>query len=288
MNNSILRAILVTGLAFSTEAVMEDRPTVKPFTQDEAKPLLETLSKLHSLVLVEPSRYFPIPAGWPHICWLATPELGVLNTLVPLFRGSNRWVLISDMPRECLVAKMPEGAPDPSEPTWPRFVESFQASAVAELPAFAGFIEKSLNLSDKRSLGIALSNDDLELPLIEDRLGPGRFSVVTADPDKYATNPGMPTSPFDRTLHFWITEDEYDDLYAEIEKSSDANLLRRIAEGSYQNVVIEPEEVGDLASECTRLEGRTSNARLVGALRRIRSVCTSAKNYKLGICIPGG
>lgn len=268
-----------------------------PLTVDEAKPILEVLSKLQSVQLVDPSPYVRMAEGWPYICWLAKPEFGAVNSVSWRFKGKMRWFLVSDLPRICLMPEVPADAPDPEAPEWPEFAHSFRAAAVQELPIFGRFLEEALGLKHKQSLGYFWSKMDLELPLVEDRDGPGRPVALVADPDQYSGHEGVPTSNFDRALHYWITDEEYQFLYNEIAGiASDRDaplqdqyaLLRRVAEGSYTSVVIKPEEVPDLAAECTKMETATSNTKLHDALQRILSVCRSAMNHRLGICIPGG
>ena len=257
-------------------------------TLTEAESLLQIISRLGHIVLVKPSPYLRI--AWPHMCWLSDPKVDAVNSEMWKFNGNAFWYLLSDMPRTCLVAEVRTDTML-SEPVQPAIADVLLAKARADLPNLADFLEAALDLRNKPSLGYELSKHELELPLVEDRIGSGRPVVITAEPDKYAVGTGLPTSHFDRTMHFWITEEDYDSLYAILEKeslSSDYPLLGRIVAGSYQNVAIQPNEIKKLNLECQHLRSELCQSSLANALLNIESVGRSATNYNLGICVPGG
>ena len=257
-------------------------------TLKEAEPLLQIISRLGHLVLVKPSPYLRLP--WPHMCWLSSSNVDTVNSVMWKFNGNATWVLLSDMPRTCLVAEVHTDVVLP-DLVRPAVAERVLAEARADLPNLADFLEDALDLRNKPSLGYELSKRELELPLVEDRIGSGRPVVITAEPDKYAVGTGLPTSDLDRTIHFWITEEDCDSLYATLEKgglSSDYPLLWRIVTGSYQNVAIQPNEIKKLNLECQHLRAELGQSSLANALLNIESVGRSAMNYNLGICVPGG
>jgi hypothetical protein len=278
------------------EHKMQKQPVVNAFTLEEAEPVLQAISKLQHVVVAKPSPYLLV--GWPHICWLTRVEFGVINSVSWKFKGNARWYLLSDMPRTCLVAEIGEDRfPVAGAEQRIPLAESLRELATSDLPRFAEFLEEALQLKHKSSLGYELSNQELELPLVEDHVGSGRPVAIVADPVRYALNEGLPTSQWDRTIHFWITEEEYDQLYAILEKhrqfleSSDFGeypLLWRIVTESYGNVAIQANEVEELSSECQRLSKKLGLPLVSGALLKIESICRSAQNYKLGICITGG
>lgn len=299
ITRSVLFAVLILFAANQTrETTLDLDNVIKPFSLEEAKPFLQTISKLHDVVVVNPSPYLKI--GWPRICWLTDANFGVINTVSWKFRGQARWYLLSDMPRTCLVAEalqtgLPEDAADPS--SWRRAADRIRQIASGDLPRFASFLEDQLDLKDKPSLGYRALEHELELPLMEDRAGSGRPVALVSDPKKYAAKEGLPTSLLDRTIHYWITEKEYDLLYDILNeeqgrgskpKSLEYPLLWRIASGSFENVVLYPSEVRSLAGECQRLSSATHNSQVTAALLKMQSVSQSAENYQLGICVPGG
>jgi hypothetical protein len=269
------------------EPVTQNLDEFTLLTLKEAEPLLQIISRLGHIVLVKPSPYLRLP--WPHMCWLSDPNVDAVNSEMWKFNGNAFWYLLSDMPRTCLDAEVRTDML--SEPVQPAIADVLLAKARADLPNLADFLEAALDLRNKPSLGYELSKRVLELPLVEDRIGSGRPVVITADPNKYAAGKALPTSDLDRTIHFWITEEDYDSLYATLEKeglSSDYPLLRRIVTASYQNVAIQPNEIKNLNLECQHLRSELGQSSLANALLNIESVGRSAMNYNLGICVPGG
>jgi hypothetical protein len=109
------------------------------------------------------------------------------------FNGNAFWYLLSDMPRTCLVAEVRTDT-TLSEPLQPAIAGLLLAKAHADLPNLADFLEDTVDLRNKPSLGYELSNRELELPLVEDRIGSGRPVVIAAEPDKYAAGRALPTS----------------------------------------------------------------------------------------------
>jgi hypothetical protein len=180
------------------------------------------------------------------------------------------------------------------------FVEpdEFRSRMVAEIPKLAAFLDSALRLEDKVPLGFEVSHQDLELPLLEDRSGPGDGVLLVADPVKYVST-GLSTSPYDRTLHFWITDEEALRLSSEISQpwgkdqvpndreSNHWPLLSKVAAAKYGGLVVLPGQVSSLESEAADLKSKTKSTSLREALERISSVCRSAQNYRLGLYVYG-
>jgi hypothetical protein len=176
--------------------------------------------------------------------------------------------------------------------------EEFKAKMVHELPKLALFTEEVLDLSGKLPLGVKISDQSLELPLMKDRSGPGYGVILAADPVRYVST-RLSTSPFDRMLHFWITDDEANQLWSEISMfETELNngderaaprypMLSKVAGAKYGGLVVLPSEVTSIALESATLQERTENGTLKLALERISSVCMSAESYHLGIYVPG-
>ena len=264
---------------------MRNRHTNRSFTLAEAEGLLEIIGRIQPIVVVPASPYLKIP--WPHICWLTTPDdkLGALNSVAWKFEGNARWYLIADLPRTCLVAEALEQ----------NATTDSMGLALSDLPKLAQFLEVRLGLSGKKSLGHTFLADPLELPLIYDRLGSGRPVIVVADPEKYRHRQGIPTSELDRTIHFWITDEEYDALYSTLEAlhrpetasaGEQYHLLWEIASNYYGDVSISSDQVNSVISECKQLGQQ--QPLLNAALEKIALVSQSANNYNLAIYIPGG
>jgi hypothetical protein len=298
--NHTMRTLIVMALSIMSLEASGIRPT-EPMEQSindhtaltvqEAEPLLQIISRLGHVVVVKSSPNLLIT--WPHICWITDPKIDAVNSALWKFKGKSFWYVLSDMPRTCLVAEVSETVASETTPQ-PQMAERLRTIAVAEIPNLSEFLADTLSLTHKQSLGYEVSNRDLELPLVKDRVGSGRPVAIVGDPEKYARQEGIPTSDLDRTIHFWITESDYDQLFAVLEEGDASSsrkqrypLLWRIVSGSYQSVAIRPGEIQQLITECQRLKFEVSHG-LSDALSNIQSVGGSASNYKLGICIPGG
>lgn len=279
MTLSIVILLVVKLLQPMTDA----RPD-RPFTAEEAGPLLHVVSRLGTVKIVPPSPYFSI--GWPHLCWLDSPEFFPLNRALIQYQGGGYWLVLSDLPRACLYVQpnISLGEVPLEEPS-----ESFRRRMVEKILDLAAFLETELELRTKPPLGIKTMEGSLELPLIEDHDGPGGGVLLVADPAQFVQT-RTATSPFDRAIHFWITTEEADELYHTTHSANDDRavewpLLAQVAE-PYTPVAIAPARVDELAAECKRLASTAASAALKEALKRILSVCRSATNYHLGIYVP--
>src|SRR5260370_37935673 len=75
----------------------------RPFTPEEAAPVLRALSKLHPVVVVNASRYFS--TSLPYICWIDAEPYHLVNRSLRKYPGSGRWYLSQDLPRICLMVQ---------------------------------------------------------------------------------------------------------------------------------------------------------------------------------------
>ena len=293
------------------------KQSLKP---DEVRPVLEVVSRLGHVVVVPDTPYFHGPSL--RICWVDSPSFSVLDAVLWKYPGLGRWYFMQDLPSRCLAVEpnplknepFVVGETDSSQPkarlngftadeshglrvptAIPSIVtpEMFRTMIVREMPKLGKFIEERLNLEGNPSLGIEFSNSDLRLPFVEDQDGPGAGVVLAADPLQYSRTK-LSTSANDRTLHFWITDEECDDLWTEMSQNGGNNeiedvwpLLSKVVTARYGGLVIAPNDVDALASETARLRSRITRVSLVGALDRILSACRSAKNYHLGFYIYG-
>jgi hypothetical protein len=267
--------IVATLIFVSFVLPMSQPPADRPFTVEEAGPLLKVLSKLHSISVVEESPFAKL--GWPHICFAWTSELLPLNQVLPEYPGAGAWYLFSDLPRLCLAVQPNARRPQPDRTSQ----EEFRAKIIAEMPQLSSFIEDKLNLKLRPELGVELSSHKFDLPFMEDHSGPGDFVLLVADPSLYAET-GAPTSSLDRTLHFGITREEALGLSDAL--GANSRWLSLWAD-PYTPVMVPPSKVSGLRLECTRLQKHTSQ-KLLPAIERLLSICHSAEKYGLGIYVP--
>ncbi len=292
--------------------------------------MLRALSKLGHVKVVNAHPFFRMP--WPHICWVDAPELHPeegFASILHKYPGKGSWFVIPDQPRLCLFVapnsmrgESPFVVREGLRGQWKEQVEAivkgldasgmtapwratpfvdpdqFRAEKVLEMANLGVYLEQALGVEGKPSLGVEFSNESLELPLMEDRAGPGGGVLLVSDPLKFAEN-GMLTSPYDRRIHFWVTEDEGNELYSEIstlvqsagnsEEQNKWALLQRVAAAGseYGGLVVYPEQVPQLAAEATEFATKSRAAPARDALEKIESICRSAGNYRLGICIHG-
>jgi hypothetical protein len=279
------------------------------------------VSRLGHVVVVPQNPYFRGPS--PLVCWLDATEFRAVDDVMWKYPGFGRWYFIQDLPRRCLAVEpnTEKGEPfsvEKADQTEARaylkgvetILESrglrvpwgnspiltpkdFRTAIVREIPKLTQYLEEVLNLEGKPSVGVEFSDLDLRLPLMEDQEGPGDGVVLAADPKRYSLTK-LSTSSYDRTLHFWITDQECEELWSEMsrnapssETENDCPFLSKVVTARYGGLVISPGDVDALSSETARLKERISRISLIRALDRISSVCRSARNYHLGLYLHG-
>jgi hypothetical protein len=300
---------------------MDEQPPIRPFTIEEAVPLLRVLSKLAPIRVVNASRFFR--TRWPYVCWVDAPAFHFGTELIPKldrYPGKGMWILFSAPPRSCITVwpnsargESPFVVPERERERfhqqvqsltkrlthtgvpvlWQRspFVdpEEFRAEKVSEMPKLGAYLEEELGLRDKPSLGVEFSSESFELPLIEDRAGPGGGVTLVADPVTYSET-GLSTSPFDRHIHFWITPEENRALYSEISTLGGRDhpwpLLSRVVQSKY-GLALLPKDIPLLAAEIVGFGAKSRDRTVHDALEKLQSICRSACNYDLGLFIGG-
>jgi hypothetical protein len=307
--------------------MVESEP-IRPFSMEEAAPVLLAFSKLGQVTMVNANRFSR--KYWPYVCWVDAPEFHTgkqLSRILFLYPGKGFWRLILDQPRLCLIVQPnslrgespfvigeeeraqlqplveaevkrldESGVPVPWRATPYVSRDEFRAEKVSEMHELGSYLEQALGVQDKTSLGVEFSNESLELPLMEDRAGPGGGIILAADPTKFSLT-NISTSAFDRAVHFWITEKETEELYSEmseVEKLSGRHegqdgwpLLSSVLGSEYGGLVVSPHEVIQLASELADFTTLSKSGSVRDALERLQSICRSAQNYHLGLYAPG-
>lgn len=268
------------------------------FSDEEMKPFLQSLSKLGPVTVVEDSPYSTI--AWPHFCWLSTKELSVVTpALLARYPGRGSWTVFSDHPRVCL-AVQPNfrkgesyaefsarvGNDDPGMNSSVK--GSFRPAMVEEISKLASYLEEALELKEKPTSTIQAGAGSLDLPHIEDQAGQGGGVILASDPAQFVKT-GLATSPSDRAIHFWLTEDEERALYLELSKENPESspLLLKICQSAFGGLILSAEQMPALAAESAALKGKTTDRIVEAALDKLLSICRSAGFYHLGVYIPG-
>jgi hypothetical protein len=314
----IVSSIVLVQLALASPVHLMNKTPREQLSVDESAPLLDIISRLGHVTVIDIGPYEK--ASFPYICWIDSTSFRLLGSTLARYPGAFRWVVVAKPPRRWLqiepnpfrgespfygtdsAALDPQGVAKVAE-TFEKFgvnapwrnsplvdPTDYRARLLEELPKVAAFIEKELKLEDKPSLGIDVSTNRLELPLIEDHEG-SRSVILAADPDLYAFE-RVPTSDLDRTVHYWVTgEEEYVlmDAIANTGGNYDENwpLLWEVAGAHDGGAAILAQDVHRLAQEAESFRSRTQDTKLKDVLRRLVSVCRSAQNYRLGIYISG-
>ena len=252
-------------------------------------PLVHTLSKVQYLLLVPASSHAQLD-GVPHFCWRATEDgmeaFRSLPQVLAQFSGKTEWYLIGDLPRICVFAQ-PKGTIEPTEQELGEFTENVKD----DIPRLAAFIEQAFGLGPKASLMFEKQDSTLDLPLMTDYFEPNTLAniLLVRDPDRFLQRWG-PTSVFDRSLHCGLTAEDYgvirgeSDKMSEQERQSSSPLAKFfLAILSQRSAVVRSDEVEGLERQ---LDSETvSNPVHDRVIKKLASICRSARNYDLGILI---
>lgn len=315
-------AVLLLGVPVCAQIPRQ----IRPFTVDEARPLLQVLSKLGHVKVVDGSPHLKL--GWPYICWL---DDGSHSYPLPLqkYPGRGLWLLTSDLPRICLmvqpdlrkgespfvissaelekagkkkvaaeVAKMADRMNAMNTPTPWRdnpYVDpdEFRADVVAEIPKLAAYLDGQEPFKEKASLGVEVSHENLDLPGMEDRDGDSEECMLVSDLKRFSSANGM-RGPYDRALHFWVNSADESKLYGALVRISGSDeiaerdwpMLYRVAQSQY-GAEFTQEEVELLQNELGRFRKGHADIGLNDAMDILASICKSAKAYNLAIYVPG-
>jgi hypothetical protein len=126
------------------------------------------------------------------------PVIGLLKT----YRGNFRWMALTRLPYVCLVPVLHEHSAGIS-------MHRLQTLAMQDLAALTSLFERSLNLHGLPGKGLVVekaAERDAEH-------GPRGPALLVADPQGYLSSGLLPTSGMDRTVEFWITDEEGDLMY---------------------------------------------------------------------------
>lgn len=251
--------------------------------------LIRVLSKIEQLALVPQDPFF---ADTPHVCWLLRSSgfqpFKEIPYLLAQFEGKAEWYLIDDFPRICLFAQ----AKDNVELTGPA-IGDFLTHVQADIPSLAEFLEKQLGLRAQPSKGIEERQLTFETGDVDDYLEPGAVTrfFLARDP-LVLKERWVPTSEWDRALHYGLTMREIgavrkdiDRLRSETSEHADQfNVLAAVI-APYSTAVLGVEEVSLLETECAALDKLTSTPETLTALKKLRRIVHAAQQHQLGMLI---
>lgn len=250
--------------------------------------LAGVLSKIDHLETM-PANPHSFLADFPHFCWRLgsngyTP-FSKISYLLTQFQGETDWFLIGDLPRVCMFAQPKEGLEAPT--TDLEFLKKVQAD-VARL---AAFLDDQLGTHAQPSLGFSLKEPDTDSEG-DDYFDPDsvRSFLLAYDPARLKEE-GIPTSEWDRALHYGLTLNEIGAINRDIdrvkhEQSKDTFSMLPTLSNPYATVSIPNEDLPKLHDECTRLSRDASPDTLAG-IRKVRSALLSAQKHLLGILVRG-
>jgi hypothetical protein len=265
-----------------TAQIMTGNEAQHALTLDEVQPVLDVISRLGPLRLVSEPEFM---AGSLKICFADDNAFRDLTAALGRFQGNASWLLIAHVPLVCLVA-IPEESNIRGQPI---DTTKFRRWILQDIAPLAAFLEAELSLRDQPSKGIQILPPS---PAITGH-GPGGPTYLVSDPERFLANKLVPTSPYDRTIEYWLSEQELDQPYDVLHPSGgrevaleDADLLTRISEKTYENLIILADEVARLKRQC---EGMSRTPRsLSDAMQRIMTICDLAARDRLGIVVIGG
>jgi hypothetical protein len=123
---------------------------------------------------------------------------------------------------------------------------------------------------------------------MHDREGVGGPVYLVSDPTRFLTDKLLPTSDFDRALHFWPDEANEAILLDALRAATlSSPLITRLIDGADFEPCVQPSEVDALLTECDTLV-KLGDRRLYDSIAEIRSIALAAKSYRLGICLLRG
>lgn len=263
--------------------VMTSGATYK-FDTDDLRPVLDVISRLATVRLSGQQAL----SGSFGICFADNEAFKPLTSALGKYKGNASWLLVSRPPAVCLVA-----APEETElRTRQTASESQLKNLILEdvLP-LASFLEEQLGLVGAPSKGIRLEKESPAHSAIED--GPGGPTLLVSDPDRYISSGFRSTSGRDRTIDFWMSEQELETLYSVLHPAQnvatnvgDLPILKRASESTHENFIVHPKDVARLRHECEIVAAESVDLR--AGMQRVIRICDLAEADHLGILVIGG
>jgi hypothetical protein len=163
-----------------------------------------------------------------------------------------------------------------------------ESATTRDITELAARIEEEFDLAHAPSLGLTI----VDAPEPDQPQGPGGPALLVRDPPQYLQNTHLPTSPLDREVDYWISDEEGDLMYERLHSPEETSpqlahlpLLARVCKSQYEDLTILPSEVAALKEESRRLAATAPD--LKAAMVRIARVCDLALKDGLGIIVLG-
>lgn len=244
----------------------------------EVRSLLDVISRLAPVnAVMETTEAEPSIS----VCFEDRKALRPFVAVLKRFRGNFQWIPLSRLPYVCLVPVAEQrGLEMP--------LAKARSLAVQDLASLARFAERELQLEGVPSQGVAIT----PMARRTGEVGPGGPALLVADPQQYLASGFVPTSVRDRTVEYWISDEEGDLMYDKLHgghgtalRVPELPLLARVCKSKYEDLIILPSEVTALKEECIRMTGTWADLR--PALERMARICDIASGDQLGIVVLG-
>jgi hypothetical protein len=222
------------------------------------------------------------------------------------FRGTMRWSFNPQFSQKgaCIAAVATSGA------FYTPVLDSQSLSGQTEddrAGSHSSFVDEIDRLCSFMESGLGVVGEERKLPNKETSIlgDPYEFGIyeVTLVRDVKGFHSSTPTSDVDERLDFGLTYDEWYTLFFQILKKSEGQaelhpvdfqgkvdgypILSRLND-IHDDAAVEESEVGELESECLRLEEISKdNAMAQKCLRKLLLICHWAKDLKTGIYFSG-
>jgi hypothetical protein len=245
----------------------------------EVRSLLDVISRLTAVnAVVDTSGEGEPPIS---VCFEDREALRPFTNALRSFRGNFLWMPLAQLPYICVVpvAEKSHIEVPPSR---------IRSLAIQDIASLARFLERELHLENVPSQGVMIR----QMTKRAEEVGPGGPALLVANPHDYLSNGLAPTSARDRTVEYWISDEEGDLMYEKLHPSHGTAsgfrgmaLLERVCESKYEDLIILPSEVRSLKEECQRMADRSADLR--PAMVRVVRVCDLALTDGLGIVVLG-
>lgn len=271
-------------LLYSISGVVMTSGATLNLTTNELRPVLEVISRL-ATVRVSGQ---PALSGAFGICFSEDEAFKPVGSALGRYKGNASWLLISRPPAVCLMA-----VPAKTE------LQSDQVGSESQLKDFilrdvlplSSFLEEQLGIVGSPSKGIRFEKESPALSAVAE--GPGGPTLLVSDPNRYISSGFRSPSARDRTIDFWMSQEELDHLYSILHPVrnvagavGDLPALKRASESTHENFILLPKDVAKLRRECEILAGASFDLR--SAMQRVIRICDLAEADHLGILVIGG